>query len=183
MLSHKIHRAMRSPKIYVEFYVEKFFPVCYRILMPGKLSNPVSILIADDDAQDAMLVQMAVRRASLGLRLDTVSDGEEAINYLLGRYSYADRSTHPFPNLMLLDLKMPRLNGFDVLDFVRRQPGLRQLPVVIFSSSDDPGDIRRAYDAGANSYLCKPHSNDDLSALLRALEEYWCKFNHFPPCH
>jgi CheY-like chemotaxis protein len=151
--------------------------------MPVKQTNPVSILIADDDAQDAMLVRMAVERADLGLRLATVTDGEEAINYLLGRSSYADRQAHPFPSMMLLDLKMPRLNGFDVLEFVRGQPGLRQLPVVIFSSSDDPKDIRRAYDSGANSYLCKPHSNGDLSALLKALEGYWCQFNHFPPCH
>lgn len=147
-----------------------------------KKSNPVSILVADDDAQDTMLVQIAAQRAALGLRLDTVKDGEEAINYLMGRAGYADRQAHPFPKMMLLDLKMPRLNGFDVLNFVRRQPGLKQLPIVIFSSSDDPKDIRRAYDAGANSYLCKPHSNDDLSALLKALEEYWCGFNHFPSC-
>lgn len=129
-----------------------------------------------------MLVQMAVERAALGLRLDTVKDGEEAINYLMGRSAYSDRQAHPFPSLLLLDLKMPRLSGFDVLEFVRRQPGLKQLPIIVFSSSDDPKDIRRAYDAGANSYLCKPHSNDDLAALLKALEEYWCKFNRFPPC-
>jgi len=162
--------------------VEFISTLCYRILVLARKCTPVSILIADDDAQDAMLVQMAAQRAALGLRLETVSDGEQAIDYLMGRERYADRQAHPFPQLMLLDLKMPRLNGFDVLDFVRRQPGLRQLPIVIFSSSDDPRDIRRAYDAGANSYLCKPHSNDDLSSLLKALEGYWCQFNHFPPC-
>jgi CheY-like chemotaxis protein len=151
--------------------------------MPARLANPVSILIADDDIQDAMLLQMAAERADLGLRLETVKDGEEAIDYLLGRSHYADRQAHPFPNMMLLDLKMPRLSGFDVLEYVRGQPELRRLPIVIFSSSDDPKDIRRAYDAGANSYLCKPHSSDDLSELLKALEDYWCKFNHFPPCH
>ena len=149
--------------------------------MPAKLSSPVSILIADDDAQDAMLVRMAAQRAGLGLRLETVVDGQQAIDYLMGRNRYVDRQTHPFPSMMLLDLKMPRLSGFDVLDFIRREPELRRLPVVIFSSSDDPKDIQRAYDAGANSYLCKPHSNDDLSALLKALEDYWCKFNRFPP--
>ena len=149
--------------------------------MAPKLTNPVSILIADDDSQDTLLVRLAVKRASLGLRLDTVTDGAEAIDYLMGRSQYADRQNHPFPSMLLLDLKMPRLSGFDVLQYVRSQPGLRQLPVVIFSSSDDPKDIQRAYDEGANSYLCKPHSNEDLSALLRALEEYWCKFNHFPP--
>jgi CheY-like chemotaxis protein len=151
--------------------------------MPAKLSNPVSILIADDDTQDAMLVKMAAQRAAVGFRLESVTDGEQAIDYLLGRERYADRQTHPFPSMMLLDLKMPRLSGFDVLDFVRREPELRRLPVVIFSSSDDPSDIKRAYEAGANSYLCKPHSTDDLSALLKSLEEYWCKFNHFPPHH
>jgi CheY-like chemotaxis protein len=150
--------------------------------MAAKLTGAVSILIADDDAQDTMLVEMAVERSSLGLRLSAVRDGEEAIDYLMGRARFADRQAHPFPKLLLLDLKMPRLSGFDVLDFVRSQPGLKQLPVVIFSSSDDPKDIRRAYDAGANSYLCKPHSNDDLSALLKALEDYWCRFNRFPPC-
>ena len=129
-----------------------------------------------------MLVRLAVERASLGLKLQSVKDGEEAINYLMGRADFANRHTHPFPSMMLLDLKMPRLSGFDVLDFVRRQPGLKQLPIVIFSSSDDPKDIRRAYDAGANSYLCKPHSNGDLAELLKALEEYWCKFNQFPAC-
>ena len=151
--------------------------------MPGKLTSPVAILIADDDTQDTMLVRMAAQRAALGIRLESVTDGEQAIDYLLGRAAYADRQSHPFPSMMLLDLKMPRLSGFDVLDFVRREPQLRRLPIVIFSSSDDPKDIKRAYEAGANSYLCKPHSNDDLSALLKALQEYWCKFNHFPPQH
>lgn len=151
--------------------------------MPAKFASPVPILIADDDAQDAMLVRMAAQRASLGFRLECVGDGEQAIDYLMGRARYGDRQTHPFPSMMLLDLKMPRLSGFDVLDFVRREPALRQLPIVIFSSSDDPKDIERAYESGANSYLCKPHSNDDLSALLKALEEYWCKFNRFPPRH
>jgi len=164
-------------------YVEFFLFVCYRILMPAKVVNAVPILVADDDAQDTMLVKMAVERGSLGLQLSSVKDGEEAINYLLGREKFSDRQTHPFPKMLLLDLKMPRLSGFDVLSFVRQQPELRKLPVVIFSSSDDPKDIQRAYDSGANSYLCKPHSNDDLSALLKALEDYWCKFNHFPACH
>src|SRR5258708_1170932 len=150
--------------------------------MLDRTANQVPILVADDDAQDTMLIEFAAKKAALGLRLQSVADGEQAIDYLLGRQRFADRQAHPFPSLMLLDLKMPKLSGFDVLDFVRRQPGLRQLPIIIFSSSDEPKDIQRAYDAGANSYLCKPNSNDDLSALLKALEEYWCKFNHFPPC-
>src|SRR4029077_18752295 len=133
-------------------------------------ASTIPILVADDDAQDTMLVKMAVERASLGLKLESVRDGEEAIDYLLGKSRSATRKAHPFPKLLLLDLKMPRLNGFDVLDFVRSEPALKQLPIVIFSSSDDPKDIQRAYEGGANSYLCKPHSNEDLSALLKALE-------------
>jgi CheY-like chemotaxis protein len=151
-------------------------------MMPVQVVNSVPILVADDDAQDTMLVQLAVKRASLSLHLSSVADGEEAIDYLMGRAQFSDRKAHPFPKMLLLDLKMPRLNGFDVLNFVRQQPGLKQLPIVIFSSSDDPKDIQRAYDGGANSYLCKPHSNGDLAALLKSLEEYWCKFNHFPSC-
>ena len=150
--------------------------------MAVKVATSIPILVADDDAQDTMLVKLAVQRASLGLQLSSVKDGEEAIDYLMGRSKFADRQAHPFPKMLLLDLKMPRLSGFDVLEFVRQQPGLKQLPIVIFSSSDDPRDIQRAYDGGANSFLCKPHSNEDLAALLKALEEYWCRFNHFPSC-
>ncbi len=74
----------------------------------------------------------------MGLQLSSVKDGEEAIDYLMGRSKFADRQAHPFPTMLLLDLKMQRVNGFDVQNFVRQQPGLKQLPVVIFSSSDDP---------------------------------------------
>src|SRR3954462_13876318 len=105
-------------------------------------ARQVLILVADDDSQDTLLLQLAVQRANLGLQLQTVSDGEQAIDYLLGRETYQDRSAHPFPRFLLLDLKMPKMNGFEVLDFVRKQPGLRQIPVIILSSSDDPRDIR-----------------------------------------
>lgn len=152
------------------------------MMMPLSESNSVPILAADDDPQDVMLLEIAIRRSSLNIRLQTVADGEQAIDYLMGRGAYTDREAHPFPKLLLLDLKMPRMTGFEVLSFVRGQSGLRQLPVIIFSSSDDPRDIRKAYDSGANSYLCKPHSNDGLLDLLSALREYWLKHNHFPPC-
>ena len=150
--------------------------------MPHGSSSLVTVLVADDDSQDTLLLQIAVERSQLGVRLQTVNDGEQAIDYLEGRNGFEDRRTHPFPRFVLLDLKMPRLNGFEVLDFIRGKPGLRQLPIIVFSSSDDPRDIRRAYDAGANSYLTKPHSNEGLLELLKALQGYWLKYNHFPPC-
>ena len=145
-------------------------------------ANHPPILVADDDAQDTLLLRLAVERAKVAVAVRSVTDGEQAIDYLLGRKGYEDRQAHPFPRFLLLDLKMPKMNGFEVLDFLRRQPGLRQLPVIILSSSDDPRDIRRAYDSGANSYLCKPHSSEGLGELLKALQDYWLKFNHFPPC-
>ena len=141
---------------------------------------PVSILVADDDADDKLLLQLAVKRSNLNLLLQTVEDGEKAVDYLLGRNGFENRNTHPFPNFVLLDLKMPRMNGFDVLDFVKKQHGLRQLTIIVFSSSNDPGDIRRAYDTGANSYLCKPATSESLKELLEALHNYWVKFNQFP---
>jgi CheY-like chemotaxis protein len=145
-------------------------------------TNHAPILVADDDVQDMLLLKLAAERSKLDLSLQSVTDGEQAIDYLLGQKKYKDRQTHPFPRFLLLDLKMPRLGGFEVLNFIRRQPGLKQLPVIILSSSDDPKDIRRAYEAGANSYLCKPHTNEGLVDMLKALEAYWLKFNHFPPC-
>lgn len=140
----------------------------------------VSVLVADDDADDTLLLQLAVKRANLGLRLQTVSDGEKAVDYLLGRNGFENRDAHPFPIFVLLDLKMPKMNGFEVLGYVKKQPELRKLPIIIFSSSNDPGDIRRAYDTGANSYLCKPTTSDGLTDLIQALHGYWLKHNHFP---
>ena len=84
-----------------------------------------------------------------------VRDGQEAINYLEGEAAYEDREQYPLPDLMLLDLKMPRLNGFDVLSWLRQQPGLKRLLVTVLTSSDHPNDINRAYDLGVNSYLVK----------------------------
>jgi len=156
-----------------------FVPAMVKSAMP---SSQTPVLVADDDSQDTLLLQLAFEKSKMPVQLQAVADGEQAIDYLLGRNGYEDRHSHPFPQFLLLDLKMPRLNGFEVLDFVRARPGLRQLPIIILSSSDDPRDIRRAYDAGANSYLCKPHTAEGLADLLKALQAYWLKFNHFPPC-
>ena len=150
--------------------------------MRNSPSSRGPILVADDDAHDALLLEITAEKVNLEIPLRTVHDGVEAIDYILGQNAYSDRHAHPFPSILLLDLKMPKMSGFDVLKFIREQPGVRQLPIIIFSSSDDPGDIRRAYEGGANSYLCKPVSNDGLTELVVALRSYWYLFNHFPPC-
>ena len=131
------------------------------------------ILVAEDDLTDAYFFQRAFRRAGLPVTLHFVRDGQEVIDYLLGEGQFADRSAHPLPQLVLLDLNMPRLDGFDVLRWVRHQPRFHDLQIVIFSSSDEPKDMNRAYDLGANWYLVKPHSMEELTALVGRFRKYW----------
>ena len=131
------------------------------------------ILVAEDDLTDAYFFQRAFNRAGIPVALHFVRDGQEVIDYLQGTGPFADRTAYPLPQLVLLDLNMPRLNGFDVLEWVREQPGFRNLQVVIFSSSDEAKDINRAYGLGANWYLVKPHSMDELTALVGRFKKFW----------
>ena len=120
------------------------------------------------------------RRSKAACDARFVTDGQEAIDYLQGGAKYADREAHPLPDLLLLDLKMPKLNGFDVLSWLRRQPGLKRLLVTVLTSSDQPKDINRAYDLGANSYLLKPHNSGELSELVKRVQKYWLEINQVP---
>jgi len=138
------------------------------------------ILVAEDDTTDAFLLERTFARTGNRTSLHFVRDGQEAVDYLSGEGSFANREQHPIPTLLLSDLKMPRLDGFQVLDWLRRQPGLKRLPVVILSSSSEPADVNRAYDLGVNSYLVKPHSAERLSALVQQLQFYWLKTNSNP---
>jgi CheY-like chemotaxis protein len=131
------------------------------------------ILVAEDDPTDAFFFQRAFRRAGLPVALHFVRDGQEVIDYLQGTGLFSDRTAYPLPHLLLLDLKMPRLDGFDVLEWVRQQPGFSSLQVVIFSSSDEARDINKAYGLGANWYLVKPHSMDELTALVGRFKKFW----------
>ena len=138
------------------------------------------VLVAEDDAGDVFLLQRAFTLSEVPAALHFVRDGQEAIDYLGGKAAFADRKTHPLPDLLLLDLKMPRLNGFDVLEWLRQQPGLKRLLVTILTSSDQPQDINRAYDLGANSYLLKPHNSQELSDLVSRVQQYWLEINQCP---
>jgi CheY-like chemotaxis protein len=142
--------------------------------------NDNVILQVEDDPNDVMLVEMAFRQASPGLVLKVVTDGEQAISYLSGEGAFADRTKTPFPNLVLLDLKLPRKSGLEVLAWIRTQPGLKSLPVVVLTSSDQPTDISNAYDRGANSYLVKPANLDVLVEMAKAIQLYWLKLNVKP---
>jgi CheY-like chemotaxis protein len=139
-----------------------------------------AILLVEDDANDVVLIQRAFQRARIVNPVHVAEDGEAAIAYLSGQEPFADRDRHPLPVLMLLDLKLPRKSGLEVLAWVRQQPGLKRLPVLVLTSSAQGPDINQAYDTGANSYLVKPIRADDLVALARGVHLYWTGLNARP---
>ena len=141
-----------------------------------------TILLAEDDPNDVILFQRAMERASLSAdSLKAVGDGEKAISYLSGQGIYADRDLYPLPALLLLDLKMPRKSGLEVLSWIRKQPQLRYLIVVFFTSSNSSEDIRLAYEAGANSYLVKPVEFTEMVEMIRNVTFYWLEMNEKLP--
>jgi CheY-like chemotaxis protein len=131
------------------------------------------ILIAEDDDNDVLLIKRAFNQAQFETQLQVVSTGEEAIAYLKGDAPYEDREKSPIPSLILLDLKMPRKNGFEVLAWVRQNPEYNHLPIVVLTSSQESADINRAYALGANSYLVKPASFLSLVDMINRLREYF----------
>ena len=135
------------------------------------------ILLVEDDMDDALLLRRAFAKAGILNTIAHIEDGDTAVAYLDGAGKYADRDRHPLPCLILLDLKLPRRAGLEVLAWMRAQPGLKRIPVVVLTSSQQSSDINRAYDLGANSYLVKPVGFDTLLEMARALSLYWLLFN------
>ncbi|MDB6110187.1 MAG: response regulator [Pedosphaera sp.] len=142
-----------------------------------------TILVAEDDENDVFLLQRAFAQARSQAALQFVPNGEEALAYLRGEDGYADRRTFPFPSLLLLDLKMPKKNGLEVLEVVRKDLLLRNLTVVIFTSSNQARDIDLALGLGANSYLVKPAKPEALASLLHRVEDYWLSLNQGSVSH
>jgi CheY-like chemotaxis protein len=138
------------------------------------------ILLAEDDPNDVLLIQRAFQRNQVANPVQVVRDGEEALAYLSGQAPFADRERHPLPVLMLMDLKMPRKSGLELLEWVRQQPGLKRLPIIVLTSSNQSPDINRAYELGANSYLVKPAGFDSLLDLVKNLDMYWLILNEKP---
>jgi CheY-like chemotaxis protein len=137
-------------------------------------SKPV-ILIAEDEEDDIWLVQRAFHKAGFDHKLAVVRNGEQAIAYLSGRVPFEDRDAHPAPSLVLLDLKMPLKNGFEVLAWIREQPEFNRLPVVVLTSSQETSDVNRAYALGASSYLVKPANLARFCDMVSRLRQY-CNF-------
>ena len=144
------------------------------------MEHKETILTADDDENDVLLLKMAFTKAGLADQLQRVKDGAEAIHYLQGDGIYADRESFPFPSLLLLDLKMPYKNGFDVLTWIRAHPVVKHLIVAVLTASKDEADIRRAYDLFTNSYLVKPTTIEGLEELAKKVKGYWLELNSNP---
>ena len=141
------------------------------------MTDFIPILLVEDNVDDVDLIKYAFEKAGVQNPLFTVEDGDKAAEYIEGADAYSDRTRHPLPGLVLLDLKLPRRSGFEVLDVIRSDSLARHIPVVVLTSSDQAQDIARAYEAGANSYLVKPVTRAALLAMIRTLEAYWIKLN------
>ena len=130
-------------------------------------------LLVEDNEDHALLFKRALAKSKIVNPLQIVPNGAEAINYLQGAGRYRNRAEFPLPALVLLDLKMPGVDGFEVLSWIRQQPTLSSLRVVVLTSSDEMRDVNRAYQLGANSFLVKPSDLEDLARLTQAISGYW----------
>lgn len=146
------------------------------------LKKPCNFLLVEDDANDVMFVQQEFKRSSKNIRLNIVSDGIEAMRYLEGQDPYRDRQKYPLPQVVLLDLKMPRFSGFDFLEWLRfKAPDqLRFIPVIVLSSSNMAPDIARAYALGVNSFVVKPVNWEAFRQCLQAMAVYWADYVETP---
>ena len=147
------------------------------------MSRGLCILFVDDDPNDQLLVRTASKHFGLELSLQVVRDGEEAIAYLTGAREFADRMRFPFPNVLLTDLKMPGMNGFELLQWLRDNPQHSVVPTIVFTSSRIESDVRRAYELGANSFMVKPQGLKQLMEAMRITLEFWSRCERLPARH
>ena len=139
--------------------------------------NNHPILLVEDREADAYLLQHTFQRAGITTPLQIVTDGQMAIDYLAGSGKFSDREQFPLPGLVLLDLKLPYVMGMDVLAWIRLQPSLKRLIVIILSGSINESDIVRAYDLGVNAFLVKPSDLDTFADICKALKLFWLTHN------
>ena len=148
-------------------------------MFPTFTLQPV-VLLADDNEDDVLALRHALRRAGIDVPLQVVEDGEEAIAYLRGVGKFSNRAEFPLPDLFLLDLRMPKVDGFEVLEWLRRQPSLAPLRTIVLTTSDDCFDVDRAYALGANSFLTKSMDLLDFGNTLGATFNYWLNTTRAP---
>ncbi|HSK30049.1 MAG TPA: response regulator [Candidatus Limnocylindria bacterium] len=138
-----------------------------------------AILLIEDNEDDVFLMRRALQGARVVNPLHVVEDGQEAVDYLGGAGKFADRDMYPLPTVAFLDLKLPYLSGHDVLAWIRKQKELESLVVIVLTSSNEASDLSRSYALGANSYLVKPPTPEQLEDLAKAFKWYWLEYNQF----
>lgn len=146
-----------------------------------KTARPITVLYADDDPEDRMLVKEAWQESRLANELHFVEDGEELLDYLHRRGKYASLADQPLPGMILLDLNMPRMDGREALQHLKSDPRLRLIPTVVLTTSKAEEDIFRAYDLGVNSFIVKPVTFQSLVDLTLAFGRYWFEIVELPP--
>lgn len=141
-------------------------------------SRPIQVLLVEDDPGDVRLTEEALKRSKLLVMMNVVGDGEQALQFLrrVGPYSGAVR-----PDLVLLDLNLPKVDGREVLAAVKADPDLRPIPVVVLTTSAADNDILKAYGLGGNCYITKPVGFDEFRRIVRAIEEFWFEVVKLPP--
>lgn len=162
----------------------------HNFVQPRPLAEPRSrteekksvILLVEDDRGDQLLTKEALGESSSMRKVLVVSDGAEALQYLRRKGEYQDPSRAPRPDLILLDLNMPKVNGRQVAEQIKADAELKLIPVVVLSTSNHPDDVRYCYRAGVNAYVHKPTNFDDFVETVQAIEQYWLRVVEKPPC-
>jgi CheY-like chemotaxis protein len=149
--------------------------------MVDRTEDPLHILLVEDNEAHAELVIRGMRDHLMANKIHHVADGEQALDYVFGRGAYADPVQNPRPNLVLLDLRLPRVDGLEVLRIIKTTPSLLRIPVVVLTSSDAKHDIATSYDCHANSYVVKPLDFKTFTKLMKDLGSYWLGWNVKPP--
>lgn len=139
------------------------------------------ILLVEDDPNDELLTLLALKKNKIASRVFVARDGAEALDFLSGKNTQAERDLHNLPQLIVLDLKLPKLDGIDVLRCIRKDQYTHFLPVVVLSSSKEERDVTKAYESGANSYIRKPVDFNQFTDYVRELGSYWLRLNENPP--
>lgn len=146
------------------------------------MNRPLKILVAEDEPGDALLIRRAFAQSGSDVSAAFVQNGQQAIDYLRRKPPYEHLQSQPLPTLLLLDLKMPGVDGFDVLRWLRRHPRFCHILVIAFSSSEEPEDMRQAYELGADVYVVKPSDPDRFLDAVHDMERHWLRLNATPEC-
>jgi CheY-like chemotaxis protein len=143
--------------------------------------QPIKILLVEDNVQDIEITQRAFAKGRVRNELTVVRDGEEAIEYLYHRGKYQDPATSPRPGMILLDLNLPKVGGLEVLQQIKKDDQLKQIPVIVLTVSQREEDVVRSYDLGVNTYIQKPVEFDNFMRVVNAVHEYWILIATLPP--